>query len=218
MHPLFLVLIMSDVKNHIDRISTFPEEAERPIVSAPDLKREAIWLVIYGDQSDKILFEIGEQVRDDLLTSPDISYVEIDGVLPLEIGVEVPQDTLRAYNLTIPGIADKIRRTALELPAGAVKTRGGEVMLRTAERRDKGMDFADIPMLVDDNGNAMSLGDIADINDGFMEFDLHAQFEGKPCVILKIYSVGEQSPTDVADATKEMVDSLTSDHIDPGSD
>lgn len=200
--------VLSDVKNHIDRITTFPEEAERPIVSAPDLKREAIWLVLYGDQSDKVLFELGEQVRDDLLTHPDISYIELDGVLPLEIGVEVPQDTLRTYNLTIPGIASKIRQTALELPAGAVKTRGGEVMLRTAERRDMGMEFADIPIVVDENGNALTLGDIAEIEDGFMEFDLHAKFEDKPCVILKVFSVGEQSPTDVAVATKDMVAKL----------
>ncbi len=197
--------VLSDVKNQIDRITTFPQEAERPIVTSPEIKREAIWLVLYGDQDEKVLYEMSEQVRDRLLTHPDISYVEMDGVLPLEIAVEVPHDTLRAYNLTLPGIADKIRRTALEIPAGAVKTKGGEVMLRTAERRDLGIDFADVPMIVDDNGSTVTLGDVAEIKDGFAEVDLTARFEGVPCVFIKVFSVGDQSPTDVADAAKEMV-------------
>ena len=197
--------VLSDVKNQVDRITTFPLEAERPIVSSPELKREAIWLVLYGDQDEKILYEISEQVRDRILTHPDISYVEMDGVLPLEIAVEVPHDTLRAYNLTLTGIAEKIRRTALEIPAGAVKTKGGEVMLRTSERRDLGMDFADVPMIVDGNGSTVTLGDIAEIKDGFAEVDLTARFEGVPCVFIKVFSMGDQSPTDVADAVKEMV-------------
>ncbi len=200
--------VLSDVKNQVDRITTFPLEAERPIVSSPELKREAIWLVLYGDLDEKVLYEISEQVRDRILTHPDISYVEMDGVLPLEIAVEVPHDTLRAYNLTLNGIAEKIRRTALEMPAGAVKTKGGEVMLRTAERRDLGMDFADVPMIVDGNGSTVTLGDIAEIKDGFAEVDLTARFEGVPCVFIKVFSVVDQSPTDVADAAKKMVVAL----------
>lgn len=41
---------LSDVKNAVDRITTLPQDAERPIVRAPEFRAEAIWLVFYGDQ------------------------------------------------------------------------------------------------------------------------------------------------------------------------
>jgi len=200
--------LVSDVKNQIDRITTFPEEAERPIVSSPELKREAIWLVLYGDQDERVLFELAEQVRDELLSDEGISYVEMAGVRPLEIAVEVPHDNLRTYGLTLGQIAETIRRTALEMPAGAVKTTSGEVMLRTSERRDLGAEFATIPVVVGEDGHEVRLGEVARITDGFAETDLTARFEGQPCVFLKVFSVGDQSPTDVADAVKVTVERL----------
>jgi multidrug efflux pump subunit AcrB len=199
---------LSDVKNHIDRIVTFPEEAEEPIVSLPEYKREALWVVVHGDVPMRVLHELGEQARDKLLEHPDISYVELSGVKPLEISVEIPQETLRRHGLTLPGVADRVRRTALELPAGGVKTEGGEVLLRTAERRDLGTEFADIPVAVSADGTTLELGRIASIEDGYAEVDMAAHFEGQPCVMAKVYSVGQESPTRVARAALEVAEEL----------
>ncbi len=193
---------LADVKNHVDRITTFPQEAERPIVSMPAWKAEAIWVVLHGDVDPGVLHEIGEQARDRLLAGGEITYVELRGVRPLEIAVELPEENLRRHGLTLPQVAERIRRTALEQPAGAVKTAGGDVLLRTAERRNLGLDFADITVATSRDGTALTLGDIAEIRDGYAELDYETFFDGEPCVILKVYSVGDESPTEVADAAK----------------
>ena len=110
---------LSDVKNAIDRISSFPEESERPIVNVPEWRAEAISLVLYGDQEEKVMFALGEQVRDELLRLPQVTYAELVGVRPLEMSIEVPQETLRTYGLTLPQIARMVRNTAIELPRAA---------------------------------------------------------------------------------------------------
>ncbi len=199
---------LSDVKNAVDRITTFPVEAERPIVNLPEWRTQAISLVIYGDENEKVLHSLGERIRDDLLRLPDISYAELAGVKPLEIGIEVPTDTLRKYGLTIPQIANMVRRTAIELPAGGIKSDGGEVLLRTTERRDLGREFRSIPVLTGEDGSAVKLGDIASINDGFAEVDVEAFFEGRPAVTIEVHSLGNQSPTDVAAAVKDFAERL----------
>lgn len=206
---------LSDVKNAVDRIVTFPEGAERPRVMAPRYQAEAISVVFYGDQRESVLRELAEQSRDEMLDRPDISYVEFSGVRPPEISVEVSQETLRSYGLTLGQIGERIRRTALEVPAGGVKTKGGEVLLRTAERRDKGQEFHNIPILSSADGNLVRLSDLAEIKDDFAEVDISALFEGKAAVTLKVFSVGDESPTEVADAAKEYVDSLKS-RLPPG--
>ncbi|HUT77800.1 MAG TPA: efflux RND transporter permease subunit, partial [Polyangia bacterium] len=199
---------LADVKNHVDRITTFPVEAERPIVSMPAWKAEAIWVVIHGEVEPGVLHEIGEQARDRLLADGGITYIELGGVRPLEIAVELPQENLRRYGLTLPQVAERIRRTALEQPAGAVKTAGGDVLLRTSERRNVGLDFADITVATSRDGTALALGDIAEISDGYSELDYETFFDGEPCVMLKVYSVGDESPTEVADAAKRIVAEL----------
>jgi len=194
-----------DIQNAVDRITSFPQEAERPIVSLMTRRREVISLMVYGDHDHRVLHRVAEQVRDELLQDPKIVLVERSGVPPLEISIEVPLATLRAYNLTLEEIANQVGRGAVELPAGGVKTKSGEVLLRTAERRDYGKDFADIPILSRADGTEILLGDIARIIDGFEDTDEAAFYHGKPAVMLKVFRIGDQTPVEVAEAVKGHV-------------
>ena len=191
-----------DMQNAIDRITSFPEEAERPIVSLMTRRREVISLMVYGDQDLRVLHRVAEQVRDELLQDPKIVLVERSGIPPLEISIEVPLATLRAYDLTLEEIAQEVGRGAVELPGGGVKTKTGEVLLRTAERRDRGQEFADIPIVSRGDGTEIRLGEIARIIDGFADTDEAAFYHGKPAIELKVYRIGDQTPVEVAEAVK----------------
>ena len=191
-----------DMQNAIDRITSFPEEAERPIVSLMTRRREVISLMVYGDHDQRVLHRVAEQVREELLQDPKIVLVELSGIPPLEISIEVPLATLRAYKLTLEEIAQEVGRGAVELPGGGVKTKTGEVLLRTAERRDRGQEFADIPIVSRGDGTEKRLGEIARIIDGFADTDEAALYNGKPAIELKVYRIGDQTPVEVADAVK----------------
>jgi multidrug efflux pump subunit AcrB len=206
---------LADVKNAVDRIVTFPKEVERPIVKAPKWRSEAISVVIYGDAGEKVLRELAEQARDAMLDLPEISNIGFNGVRPFEISIEVSGENLRKYGLTLPAVAAAIRRTAVQLPAGGVKTRGGEILLRTNERRDFGAEFADIPILTTQDGSPVFLRDIATIKDDFTETDVYALFEGEQAVTLEVFSVGDESPTSVAKAAKEYTEILKT-QLPPG--
>ena len=198
--------LLTDIKTAVDRIVTFPEEAERPTVSLVSSRREVITMVIFGDVGDKVLRNLADQTRDDLLEYEDISNVELAGVRPLEIHVEVPQAALRAHRITLEQIAAQIRRSAVELPAGAVKTNAGEILLRTAERRNLGKDFEDLTILSDSTGTRVQLADIADVSDGFADIDVSGEFDGKPAIMIQAYRVGDQTPVEVSDAVKEYIE------------
>ncbi|MDM8522274.1 efflux RND transporter permease subunit [Desulfococcaceae bacterium HSG8] len=195
--------VAADIKNEIDRISSFPADVEEPVVSIPTTRRQVLSLAIYGDLDEKALRELGESVRDDLLKEENITQVELSGVRPLEITVEVSRAQLRAYGLTIDRVAQEIRRSAVELPAGGVKTSGGEILLRTDERRDVGSEFEDITIISTKDGTRVRLGDIARISDGFEEQDVMSFFNGKPSVMLDVFRIGDQTPLEVAKAVKE---------------
>ncbi len=196
---------LADVKAAVDRITSFPQDAERPTVSLLSNRREVISLVVYGDVDERTRATVANTVRDEVLRDKRVTQAEVADVRPPEIAIEVPTATLRAYKLTIPAIADAIRRHAVELPAGAIKTRGGEILLRTAERRDAGQQFRDIPVVSRPDGSELKLGEIARITDGFKDVDDAAFFHGKPAAMVQVFRVGDETPMQVAAAVKEYV-------------
>ena len=51
---------------------------------------EVISVVVYGDLSERSLRERAEAIRDELLTYPQITQVDLGGVRPYEISIEIP--------------------------------------------------------------------------------------------------------------------------------
>ncbi len=208
--------VLQDIKSEIDRISTFPEDAEKPIISKLSNRREVVSVVIYGDVGERTLREQAEQTRNELLELPDISQVELSGVRPFEITIEVPEENLRRYNLTLDQIAARIRAASLDLPGGTVKTAGGEILLRTKERRYWGPGYADIDIISKADGSLVRLGDIAHVVDGFADTETYGLFDGKPAAMVQIFRIGEQKPTEISkrvisyvkEKRKELPDSL----------
>src|SRR6056297_1458458 len=109
-----------DIESEVDRITSFPEEAEEPEITVVSRKREVVTLVLYGEQSMRTLHNLAESLRDFLLQDKGITQVELSGVRDLEIAIEVPQEELRRYDLTLDEIATRVRQTSLELPGGGI--------------------------------------------------------------------------------------------------
>ncbi|MCP4755393.1 MAG: efflux RND transporter permease subunit [Proteobacteria bacterium] len=195
--------LTENIKNAVDRITSFPQDAERPLVRSVTTGREVLGMIIFGDQDEKVLRHYAETVRLDLLREPNITKIELTGIRPLEISVEVPQENLRTYGLTLEGIAGEIRRSAVEVPGGGVKTDGGEILLRTTERREIGREFEDLTILSTGDGTRVRLGDISTIRDAFEDVDRGGFFNGKPSVWIRVFCVGEQKPLEVARTVKE---------------
>lgn len=191
---------LSDIKSAVDRIASFPGDAERPLVSLVTRKRGVLSLILYGDTDDKTLRELAERTRHGLLQQEGITLAEIQSERPLEVSVEVSQENLRRYGLTLDQIAGVIRNASIELPAGGIKTAKGEVLVRVAERRQWGAEFEDIVVLSRADGTSVLLGDIATIDDGFSESDRESLYDGKPAIRLQVYRIGEEGPVDVSAA------------------
>jgi multidrug efflux pump subunit AcrB len=175
-------------------------------VSLAQNRREVVSVVVFGDKRERELRSLAEKVRNDLLSQTGITVVDLAGARPLEVSIEVPQAALRRYGLTLDEIAQKVREASVELPGGGVKTRGGEILVRMAERRDYGSEFASVVVLSRADGSEVRLGDIAEIDDGFRETDQEAFFDGKPAIMVKVFRVGAQTPIAISDTVKEYVE------------
>jgi multidrug efflux pump subunit AcrB len=199
---------LNDVKSAIDRITSFPEDVERPTVSLLSNRQQVISIVLYGDVDETTLRAVVEDSRRALLQDERITYVELSGIRPLEISIEVPQSQLRKHALTLDEVAARVRAASVELPGGGVKTEAGEVLLRTIERRDRGNEFGDIVLLSQPDGSQVRVRDVAVVKDAFREIDREATFNGKRAAMVNVFRVGTETPLLVAAAAKQYVTEL----------
>ncbi len=197
-----------DIQGEIDRITTFPEDAEEPIISVSSMRREVMSVVVSADTADTVLREVTEQVRDSLIQSPGITQVELSNVRALEISIEIPQDVLRSYNLTIRDVADIISRSSVEIPSGGMKTTSGEILVRVRDRRDYGEEFGKIPLITGADGTQVLLEDVATIRDSFRDSDKFTFFNGKPALMMRVYRIGKETPLTIEKSVLEVLDNL----------
>src|SRR6056297_2126025 len=128
--------VYQDVDQAVSQIRTFPVDTEEPRVRLRSWQRDVMEIGLYGDVDIWSLRQLGERVRDQLLNQPNITQVELRRVPSYVTHVEIPQEVLREYDMTLAEVADLIRQSSLDVPAGAMDTARGEILLRMKERRE----------------------------------------------------------------------------------
>jgi multidrug efflux pump subunit AcrB len=199
--------VMEDVKIRVDAIPNFPALAEKPIIQLDDSFHSVITVVLSAEMAEKDLKRLAEQTRDELSALPGISHAEIAGVRNEEIAIEIPEATLRKYNLSLETISQAIQQSAIDLPAGVVQTEAGDVSIRTRGRAYTGDDYARVPVLTRPDGSKLTLGEIAKILDGFTENPLIVKLNGRPCVMITVMREGKQNAITIGERVKEYIES-----------
>lgn len=194
--------IYQNVQQEINRITTFPDDAEEPQIALSLRRRDVLDIEVYGNVDEAILRESAEMLRERLIQADGITQVDLDDVRDFEVHVEIPQENLRRYGLTMQDVVTKLRASSLEVPGGKIETDGGELLLRVDERRDYAMQFARIPIIVTPEGATLYLEDIGIVRETFEDTDNATFYNDAPSVGLDVYRVGKETPIGVSDAAK----------------
>ncbi|UCG13471.1 MAG: efflux RND transporter permease subunit [Deltaproteobacteria bacterium] len=200
--------LLDEVKAEVDRITTFPNEAEQPVVREVTRRVQVLNVAVYGDAPESTIKHLTERIKDDITNLPGITLAELSGVRLGEIHIEISEESLRRYGLTLGQVARAVRRASFDLPAGSVKTAGGEILVRTKGRRYYASDYRDIAVITRPDGSKVTLGQIARLVDGFQDVDLATRFQGKPAGIVEVYRVADQNALKVADAAKRYIEQI----------
>ena len=198
--------VLNDVKTRVDGIINFPVDAEPASVSRTIIRNDALRIEIHGDIDPISQKELAQQVRDELLELDDVTTVRLAGDRPYEISIEVSENTLLKYGLNLDQIAQRIRASSLDLPAGSIDTEGGEILVRTQALAYNYLDFDKIVLLTTTDGTILTLGDIATIIDGFEDTESYARFDGNPSISLTVQTTSNQNMLQVTAAVREFVE------------
>lgn len=197
--------MLADIKSRVDAINTFPADAEKPVVGLNQRIRDVVTVTVAGDYSEAEIREFAERIRDDMLRLPGVTQLELDGVRNYEIAIEVKQDKLRQYNLTLSQVSQAVGNSSLDISAGNLRTSGGDILLRSKGQAYHKDEFSTIVVKNNADGSIIRLEDVATINDGFEEYPIRTRFNGKQAAFIKVYRIGQQSAIDVAEKVKQYI-------------
>lgn len=198
--------LLTDVKNRVDSVSNFPADAERPIVALLKRQREVIGVVVSGDLSEKEIRQEASRVRNDLLDIDGISQVELDGVRDFEVSIDVNEQTLQRYEITLETLAQRIRTGSLDISAGSLRTEGGDILLRSSGQAYTAVEFESLVVDSNPSGQILRLRDVAKVNDGFVEDESITRFNGERAALVEVYRVGQESAINVANLVNEYIE------------
>jgi len=212
--------IMDDIKTRIDAIQNMAEEAEEPMLHEILIKAQVMSIAVSAETDEATLRTIAERVRTDLLNyrgaKQQVTQASLTGIRDYEISIEVPQQRLREYGISMDVIAMAVRKASLDLPGGSLRTDGGEVLLRANARKYTASEFAPIPVITRADGSTVALGEIATIRDGFEEDPIKTQFDNAPAVLINVYRVGEEDTLKIAETVRSFIDSYSETKLPAG--
>ena len=201
---------LEEIKSAVEAIDTFPQLTEKPVIEEIVVEKQVINVAIAGEVGAMALRQFAELVRDDLTAIPDITQVRLANARPYEISIEVSPSALRQHGLTFDAVAAAIRSSSVDLPGGGIKTNGGEILLRSIHQAYRGEDFESILLMVREDGTRVLVKDVCRVIDGFRESDQESLFDGKPCLMVQVFRVGNQNALTISSKVQEYVENQQS--------
>lgn len=198
--------VLDEIKLRVDSISTFPAETEQPVITKRQFTQEVMWISVFGDVGERTLKEYAKIVRNELVQLPGVTRAEVVGDRNYEIGIEISEQTLQKYGLTLEQVALAVRLGSLDLPAGTIDSSTGNILVSTKGQAYIGSDFENIVVRTNSDGTRLMLSDIASVNDAFEERNRYTLHNGKPAIAIRVMSVGDQSELVISQTVRDYID------------
>ena len=197
---------LSEIKTRVDAISTFPGLAEKPVIYKQEVPIHVVFVAIHGDMDDFARKTIAQEVRAELMQLPSVTTVQYLGDRDYEISIEVSEQDLRKYGLTMSEISQAVKDSSVDLPGGTIKSSGGDILLRTEGQVYTGREYGELVLRTFPDGTRLTLGDIATIDDGFVETDGYGRFDRKRTATLRVMASGDQNELTTAADVKAYIE------------
>ncbi len=200
--------VKEEIITNINAISSFPDQAEKPIITELKIQSQVMQVAVYGDVDEESLTSMSKRIQDEISTLPGITLTSMGGVKAKEISIEVSENELKEYSLTFNQIIQSIRTSSVDLPGGKIQSKGNEYLIRTEGQAITGNDYGNITILTKADGTRLKLSDIAIIKDGFVEGESSLKFNGYPTKLINVFRVGNQNAIEVSNTVNNYISKL----------
>lgn len=181
-----LARALTDVQAAVARITTFPTDIERPIVTQFVTSDPVCGIEISGPFPEQALKAYARRIRDDLLDL-GMARVTLHGQRDTEIWVELQPEVPRRLDLTVADIALRVQESSLDLPSGSIEGAGMSRQIRSESLARTAGEVGEIEVVSRMTGERLRLRDIGRIYETFEEGVVGHLLDGEPAIGLRVW-------------------------------
>ncbi len=181
---------VNDVKLRVDAINNLPPAAERLVVRQNLNENWFMGMALHGDIDLVELKRLADEIRDEV--SEEVygaSRAIVSATLGEEVSIEISDEKLREFGLTFDEVANAIRAESVNVGGGSVRTESGNVSVAVRNQANTAEDFENIIVRQTEDSATLYVRDIGTVNDGFVDANFEATFNGEPMAIIALRSL-----------------------------
>jgi multidrug efflux pump subunit AcrB len=195
----------NDIRSAIDEVENFPEDSEEPIIKELGRTQDVVTVALSANIPKPELKDLAESIKERMLRAPGIPLVSIEGFSKRQFQVQLAQEKLRLYGISLQTIANIIGQQNLDLPTGEIQTAERDYQIRFNDERRSPTELKDLVIITGEQGNEVRLGDIATIIDSFEKAEDMATYNNMPTAFLKIRKNSQDDSLRVLEQVEDFI-------------
>ena len=144
-----------EIITNVNSITSFPDEAEKPIISEFKIQSQVMQVAVSGDLNEESLSIIAKRIQDEIATLPEITLTRLSGLKSKEISIEISESQLKKYSLTFDRVIRAVKSSSIDIPGGKIESKNNEYLIRTNGQANNGLDFQNITILTKADGTRL---------------------------------------------------------------
>lgn len=208
---------MQDAQRYIDNIrKELPVDIQSPVMSK--VSPNDLPIMSISATSNLPTAEFYQKMKDDYLPQiqqiKGVAEITILGGEEREIQVDVDQQKLRHYKISLYQVTEAINRSGLDLPAGRVETGAESNSVRITGKFTSIDDIANVQIAMPVPGSPVYVKDVAEVTDGIKETSSISRYNGKPGIGLLLKKQGDANAVDVSREVREKLNEIENQNSD----
>lgn len=151
---------------------------------------------------------IDHEIKPALERIPGIAQVALIGGSEREIQVNINEERMGAYGLSILDVSNILINSNLDFPTGQIKSAGKQTQIRLQGKYNNLADIENVIVKYMPDGTAIKVKNIADVHDGYKEVETLSRVNGIPSIGITVQRSADANTVKISEATHEILDAL----------
>lgn len=199
----------ADLRSALDTASLqLPEDAHDPVIVEMNMNAaDTMTLSVTTTGDTDVLTFVNDELEPELDRIADIADITVTGGQEDYIRIELHQDKMKQYGVTMANVATYIKTTDFTIPIGTVKQGTQKISSSASSKPETLIDLQNVP-IVTNRGSVIKLSDIATVSMSAKDYSSISRFNGNDSISIGIAKTQSAGTVNVSREVKDVIEKV----------
>ena len=199
----------ADLRSALDTASLqLPEDAHDPVIVEMNMNAaDTMTLSVTTTGDTDVLTFVNDELEPELDRIADIADITVTGGQEDYIRIELHQDKMKQYGVTMANVATYIKTTDFTIPIGSVKQGTQKISSSASSKPETLIDLQNVP-IVTNRGSVIKLSDIATVSMSAKAYSSISPFNGNDSISIGIAKTQSAGTVNVSREVKDVIEKV----------